>query len=78
MSRLIELRGFAFLDGKVVVVGKATQEKDHGTPCWMCSTMPPLEQRHVIVGFRSEARDWLKKVAGAEEVFEGSTYGEGD
>lgn len=70
-SPLVEMRGLAAIDGKVVVVGQATQEKDHGAPCWLCSTLPPQAQRHEVVKYRQQAIDWLKQEARAEQVFEG-------
>ena len=72
--KFIEFRGFAFIDGKVVVVGKATQEKDHGDPIWLCSTMPPKKQMFQAVKFKGDVANWLKKECGAEEVFEGSVW----
>lgn len=72
MSQIVELRGHAAKDGQVVMVGKAEQVKDHGTPCWLCSTLPPNRPFYEVVTYRQNAIQWLKDVAGAEEVFEGA------
>ena len=72
MSPLIELRGHAFKDGVVVMVGKADQITDHGKPCWFCSTFPPNKPYYEVVTYRHEAVQWLKDNAGAEEVFAGA------
>lgn len=69
-SPLIELHGHAAVNGQVVVVGKATQEKDHGTPCWLCATLPPHPQKHEVVTYRLDAIAWLMREAGAAQVFE--------
>ncbi len=65
------LRAFKFIDGRVVLVGKAEVEIDHGKPFWLCSTMPPLQQVFMPVSTRDEAIAWLRTEAGADEVFEG-------
>lgn len=71
-SPLIELRGLRYLDGQIVQVGKATQEKDHGTPMWLCQAQPPLKQVFNPVSYRAEAIAWLRQECGAEEVIEGA------
>jgi len=42
---LTELRGLKYIDGRIVQVGKANQEKDHGRPFWLCQSQPPHAQR---------------------------------
>lgn len=65
-----ELRGFKFVDGMVVVIGWATHELDHGEPCWLCATMPPLEQEFMVVSRETDAARWLAE-HGAEQIFVG-------
>ena len=71
-SQLIELGGLKFIDGKLVQVGKATQETDHGSPMWLCQSQPPLKQVFNPVTYRLEVIAWLKEECGAEEIFEGA------
>lgn len=71
-SPLVEMRGFSFVDGQVVVVGQATQVMDHGVPCWLCSTLAPRQPKSEVVTYRQQAIDWLKQECNAEVVFEGA------
>ncbi len=75
MDTTASLRAFKFIEGRVVLVGKAEVERDHGLPFWLCSTMPPLKQVFMPVSTREEAIAWLRTEAGADEVFEGVTVG---
>ena len=72
----MELRGMKFMDGMIVQVGKATQERDHGAPMWMCQTTRPLKPVFHPVLYRHEAIAWLQKECGAEEVIEASVVEE--
>jgi hypothetical protein len=71
-SPLIELRDLKCIDGKIVQVGKATQETDHDSPMWLCQTQPPLKQVFNPVSYRLEVIAWLKEECGADEIIEGA------
>lgn len=66
------LKSFALLNGMVVMTGQAQPELDHGNRVWVCSTMPPLKQQFEAVSTREDAIGWLKRVAGASSIFEGT------
>lgn len=71
MTQKNSLRAFKYIEGQIVLVGKAEQELDHGQPFWLCSTLPPFQQRFEPTGTREQAIAWLQANVGAEEVFEG-------
>lgn len=71
MTKTNSLRAFKYIEGQVVMVGKAEQELDHGQSFWLCSTLPPFKQRFEPTETREQAIAWLQEHVGAEEVFEG-------
>lgn len=57
-----EINVLQFIDHKVVLIGRATQELDHGKPFWLCQTFPPLEQVFQPVSFNDqEVFEWFKQ-----------------
>lgn len=61
--------GMALMDGKVVVVAKATPELDHGKPFYLCSTMIGKPTFHPAENLE-EVKEWMKK-EGAESFVDG-------
>lgn len=64
-----ELHAYAFINGMVVLVGKANMELDHGNPIWLCQTQPPFKQIFITVMTEQEAVEWLKRTCSAEVVY---------
>lgn len=55
------------MDGKTVVVAKATKELDHGKPFYLCSTMIGDQTFHFKATV-DDVKDWMRSV-GAESIF---------
>ena len=70
MTEVKEMYALAFQEGKTVVIAKATQERDHGEPFWLCQLMPPSRPAHQSVVDRKAALEWLSR-NGAESIVEG-------
>jgi len=61
------IMGMALVDGKVIAVAKATEERDHGKPFYLCSTMSGNQTFHFKATV-DDVKEWMKSV-GAESVF---------
>jgi hypothetical protein len=69
-SKNTELIGISFINGKTVVVSRATRQKDHGKSFWLClSTIPP-SAIYFSALTKKEACYWMHNEAESEEVLE--------
>lgn len=70
---LVELYAVKITTEGLNLVGKATQERDHGDLFWLCQTFPPVKQEFQAVGYyKQEVKDWFECRFGEVGIIEGS------
>lgn len=73
MNNQAQLYVMQFRDHQVVLIGKATQERDHGDLFWMCQTFSPCKQVMQPVGYyKQEVRKWFEDQFGEVDIVEGT------
>lgn len=64
-----QLQGLSFIEDRIVVVARASEERDHGKPFWLCERLPPLERAFMHASTTHDAAAWMRQECGAQQVW---------